>query len=77
MTKITMQPPVCAPNVNEFMLNADYWIEKTPDTKKLILNEEEIVNFNKKSFSKMKSIGFQEWLYDLEIYPKRLPGSPC
>jgi len=72
MTKITMQPPVCAPNVNEFMLNADYWIEKTPNTKKLILNEEEIVNFNKKSFSKMKSIGFQEWLYDLEIYPETI-----
>ncbi|GAI73351.1 unnamed protein product, partial [marine sediment metagenome] len=63
---------VCAPNVEGFMLNPGYWIEKTGDAEKLILNEEEIIKFNRRSFRKMKSKGFEEWLYDLETYPETI-----
>jgi len=72
MIKKAMQPPVCAPKVEGFMLESEYWIEKIKDAKKLILNEKEIVEFNKKSFRKMKFKGFEEWLYDLETYPKTI-----
>jgi hypothetical protein len=74
MIKKVMQPPVCAPKVKGFMLKPEYWIEKIKDTEKLILNEEEIVEFNKKSFRKMKYKGFEGWLYDLETYPKTITG---
>ena len=67
-----MQPPLSAPKVEWFMLKPEYWIEQTKDAEKLILNEEEIIEFNKKSFRKMKSKGFEEWLYDLEKYPKKI-----
>jgi len=72
MIKKTMQPPVCAPNVEGFMLKPEYWIEKIGDAEKLILNEQEIIEFNKKSFRKMKSKGFAEWLYDMETYPETI-----
>jgi len=72
MIKKTMQPPVCAPNVEGFMLKPEYWIEKIGDAEKLILNEVEIIEFNKKSFRKMKYKGFEEWLYDLETYPETI-----
>jgi len=68
----TMQPPLCAPKVEGFMLRPEYWIEKIGDADKIILNEEEIKEFNKKSFQKMKSKGFEEWLYDLETYPETI-----
>lgn len=74
MIKKAMQPPVCAPKVEGFMLKPEYWIEKIGDAEKLILNEEEIIEFNKKSFRKMKYKGFEEWLYDLETYPKTITG---
>ena len=74
MVKKTMQQPVCAPKVEGFMLKPAYWIEKIGDAEKLILNEEEIIEFNKKSFAKMKNKGFEEWLYDLETYPKTITG---
>ena len=74
MIKKAMQPPVCAPNVEGFMLKPEYWIEKIGDAEKLILNEEEIIEFNKKSFRKMKNKGFEEWLYDLETYPETITG---
>ena len=64
-----MQPSVCAPKVNGLMLKAEYWIDKIEDAEKIILNEKEIIAFNKKSFGKMKSKGFEEWLYNLETYP--------
>lgn len=67
-----MQPPVCAPKVEGFMLKPEYWIEKIEDAEKLILNDQEIIEFNKKSFIKMKSKGFEEWLYNLEIYPETI-----
>jgi len=67
-----MQPPLCAPKVEGFMLRPEYWIEKIGDADKIILNEEEIKEFNKKSFQKMKSKGFEEWLYDLETYPETI-----
>lgn len=69
-----MQPPVCAPKVEEFMLKPEYWIKKIGDAEKLILNNEEIIEFNKKFFRKMKFKGFEEWLYDLETYPKTITG---
>jgi len=72
MIKKAMQPPVCAPKVEGFMLKPEYWIEKIGDAEKLILNEEGIIEFNKKSFRKMKYKGFEEWLYDLETYPKTI-----
>ena len=72
MIKKTMQPPVCAPNVEGFMLKPEYWIEKIGDAEKLILNEQEVIEFNKKSFRKMKSKGFAEWLYDMETYPETI-----
>ena len=72
MIKKVMQPPVCAPKVEGFMLKPEFWIEKIEDAKKLILNDQEIIEFNKKSFRKMKSKGFEEWLYDLEIYPETI-----
>ncbi len=74
MIKKAMQPPVCAPKVEEFMLKPEYWIKKIGDAEKLILNNEEIIEFNKKSFRKMKFKGFEEWLYDLETYPKTITG---
>ena len=74
MIKEEMQPPLCAPKVEGFMLKPAYWIEKIGDAEKLILNEEEIIEFNKKSFRKMKSKGFEEWLYDLETYPETITG---
>ncbi|GAH46524.1 unnamed protein product, partial [marine sediment metagenome] len=74
MIKKAMQPPVCAPKVEEFMLKPEYWIKKIGDAEKLILNEKEIIAFNKKSFRKMRSKGFEEWLYDLETYPKTITG---
>jgi hypothetical protein len=67
-----IQLPLCAPKVEGFMLKPEYWIEKFGDAEKIILNEEEIKEFNKKSFQKMKSKGFEEWLYDLEKYPKKI-----
>jgi hypothetical protein len=72
MIKKTMQQPVCAPKVEGFMLKPEYWIEKIGDAEKLILDEEEIIEFNKKSFRKMKNKGFEECLYDLETYPKTI-----
>ncbi|MBE3090083.1 MAG: SH3 domain-containing protein, partial [Actinobacteria bacterium] len=54
------------------MLKPEYWIEKIEDAEKLILNDQEIIEFNKKSFIKMKSKGFEEWLYDLETYPETI-----
>jgi len=72
MIKKAMQPPVCAPKVEGCMLKAEYWIEKIGDAEKLILNEGEIIKFNKKSFGKMKYKGFEEWLYDLETYPETI-----
>jgi len=72
MIKKTMQPPVCAPKVEGFMLKPEYWIEKIGDAEKLILNDQEIIKFNKKSFRKMKSKGFDEWLCDLETYPETI-----
>lgn len=42
MIKKVMQPPVCAPKVEGFMLKPAYWIEKIEDAEKLILNEVEI-----------------------------------
>jgi hypothetical protein len=72
MIKKAMQPPVCAPKVEWFMLKPAYWIEKIRDAEKLILNEEEIRKFNKKSFRKMKHKGLEEWLYDLETYPETI-----
>jgi len=74
MIKKAMQPPVCAPKVEEFMLKPEYWIKKIGDAEKLILDNEEIIEFNKKSFRKMKFKGFEEWLYDLETYPKTITG---
>lgn len=74
MIKKTMQPPVCAPKVEGSMLKPAYWIEKIGDAEKLILNEDEIAEFNKKSFRKMKYKGFEGWLYDLETYPKTITG---
>ena len=67
-----IQLPLCAPKVEGFMLKPEYWIEKFGDAEKIILNEEEIKEFNKKSFRKIKSKGFEEWLYDLETYPKTI-----
>lgn len=72
MIKKTMQQPVCAPKVEGSMLKPEYWIEKIGGAGKIILNEEEITEFNKKSFRKMKNKGFEEWLYDLETYPKTI-----
>ncbi|MDD5013862.1 MAG: SH3 domain-containing protein [Atribacterota bacterium] len=72
MIKKVMQLPVCAPKVEGFMLKPEYWIEKIEDAEKLILNDQEIIEFNKKSFIKMKSKGFEEWLYDLETYPETI-----
>jgi len=72
MIKKAMQPPVCAPKVEGFMLKPEYWIEKIEDAEKLILNDQEIIEFDKKSFIKMKSKGFEEWLYDLETYPETI-----
>jgi len=72
MLKKAMQTPVCAPKVEGFMLKPEYWIEKIEDAGKLILNEVEIIEFNKKSFRKMKYKGFEEWLYDLETYPETI-----
>src|SRR5665648_236012 len=69
-----IQPPVCAPKVKEFMLKPGYWTKKIRNAEKLILNEEEIIEFNKKSFRKMKSKGYEEWLYDLETYPETITG---
>ncbi len=69
MMKKVMQPPVCPPKVKAFMLQQDCWIDKIGDAEKLILSGEDIIEFNKKSFRRMKSKGFEEWLYDLETYP--------
>ena len=60
MIKKTMQPPVCAPKVEGFMLKPAYWIEKIGDVEKLILNDERITEFNKKSFRKMKYKEYEE-----------------
>lgn len=74
MIKKEMQSPVCAPKVEGSMLKPKYWIKKIGGAEKLILNEDEIAEFNKKSFRKMKYKGFEEWLYDLETYPKTITG---
>jgi len=67
-----MQLPVCAPKVEWYMLKPEYWIEQTKEAEELILNGEKINKLNKESFSQMKSKGFEEWLCDLEKYPKRI-----
>ena len=36
MIKKAMQPPICAPKVEGFMLKPEYWIEKIGDAEKLI-----------------------------------------
>ncbi len=64
-----MQFPVCAPQVKEYMLKPEYWIEQTKEAEELILNREEINKLNKESLRQMKSKGFEEWLYDLEKFP--------
>ena len=67
-----MQPPICAPKVEWFMLKPEYWIEQTREAEELILNREEINKLNEESFRQMKSKGFEEWLYDLRKYPKKI-----
>ena len=67
-----MQPPICAPKVEGFMLKPEYWIEQTREAEELILNREEINKLNEESFRQMKSKGFEEWLYDLRKYPKKI-----
>jgi len=68
----TMQPPLCAPKVEGFMLRPEYWIEQTREAEELILHSEEINRINEESFRRMKSKGFEEWLYDLETYPETI-----
>ena len=67
-----IQPPVCTPKVEMSMLKPEYWIEQTRDAEKIILNKEEINRLNGESFRQMKSKGFEEWLYNLEKYPKKI-----
>ena len=67
-----MQPPICAPKVEWFMLKPEYWIEQTRKAEELILNREEINRLNEESFRRMKSKGFEEWLHDLRKYPKKI-----
>jgi len=67
-----IQPPICAPKVEWFMLKPEYWIEQAREAEELILNREEINKLNKKTFRQMKSKGLEEWLYDLEKYPKKI-----
>jgi len=45
---------------------------KNRGCRQLILNKEEIIALNKKSFRKMKFKVFEEWLYDLETYPETI-----
>jgi hypothetical protein len=54
------------------MLKPEYWIEQTREAEELILNRDEINKLNEESFRRMKSKGFEEWLYDLEKYPKKI-----
>ena len=54
------------------MLRPEYWIEQTSEVEELILNREEINKLNKKTFRQMKSKGLEEWLCDLEKYPKKI-----
>ncbi len=69
MLQKVMQKPLCPPKVKGSMLEQRYWIDKIGDAEKLILSDEDIIEFNKKSLRRMKSRGFEEWLYDLETYP--------
>jgi len=67
-----MQLPLCAPKVEWFMLKPEYWIERTREAEELILNREGINKLNEESFRQMKSKGFEEWLCNLEKYPKKI-----
>jgi len=70
MLQKVMQKPLCPPRVKSFMLEQRYWVDKIGDAEKLILSDEDIIEFNKKSLRRMKSRGFEEWLCDLETYPE-------
>jgi len=72
MMKKVMQPPICAPKVKGFMLKKEYWVGKIKNAEKRLLNDEEIIEFNKKSFRKMKFKGFEEWLYNLKTYSETM-----
>jgi len=75
MLQKVMQKPLCPPKVKSFMLEQRYWIDEIAgDTDKLVLNDEEIIEFNNKSLKRMKSRGFGDWLCDLETYPGIITG---
>ena len=75
MVKKIMQLPVCAPRVDGWMLKSEYWIKKTVNADQIILNADQIMRLNEKTFQKVKSKGFEEWLYHLENYPDAVSRS--
>src|SRR5665811_2325417 len=70
MIKKVMQPPVCAPKVEGFMLKPEYWIEKIEDAEKLILNEVEIYP---------ETITREELLHTMKTYSSEdvFPNKSC
>lgn len=64
------QTPVLAPKVEGYMLESGFWIGLAADAGDLILNQTEIAELNRRSFQRMKEMGWQETLYNLEDYPE-------
>jgi hypothetical protein len=65
-----MQELKSAPDVREEMLNAEFWLKE--DDYKIIMNEEEIENFNFSTYQRAIKFDKEEVFLDLEKYPEEL-----
>lgn len=65
-----MQELKLAPDVREEMLNPEFWLKE--DDYKIIMNEEEIKNFNFSTYQRAIKFDKEEVFLDLEKYPEQL-----
>lgn len=65
-----MQELKLAPDVREEMLNAKFWLKE--DDYKIIMNKEEIDNFNFSTYQRAIKFDKEEIFLDLEKYPEEL-----
>jgi hypothetical protein len=61
-----MENMTALPGVKKHMLNSDFWIKKIKDSDKAIMHKDQIIEFNKSTFSKVKA------MCNLSEYKERL-----
>ncbi len=70
-SSVYAQNVVYSENVAAEMANPQYWLDKTKNSEKVILNQAEIKKYNEKTMKQMTSIGA---LYNLDEFPKTVSG---